>query len=445
LPAAEGGARQRGGQLLGEAALAIYAAAGIVAWPAAAFLLARRRRRGKEDAERQGERYGRTVLSRPTGPLVWVHAASVGETVAALPLIERLAAKNTVLLTTATVTAARIAESRLPAGAVHQYAPIDFHSTVRRFLDHWRPDLVLFAESELWPTTLRAVSESGIPLALVNARMSDRSFRLWRAASPIAAAVLGRVDLFLAQSPIDGERLRRLGARNIVVCGNLKLDSPPPPADQIELARLRTAIGRRRVLLAASTHPGEEDRLIACHASLRERMSDVLTILAPRHPERGEALAALIAAKGLAFSQRSRRDPIARATDILLADTIGEMGLWYRLANVAFLGGSLMPRGSQSPIEAAKLKAPIVHGANIGGFGDIYAALTAANAAKVVTEATLETTLVELIADPLERTRMADAAFACVAGLAGALDRTMTALQPYLLRIGDRHAAAARA
>ena len=444
----QGPDRARGGGaalMIGEAALSLYGGLGTLIEPFAGALLSRRLRRGKEDGARRDERFGRSRRPRPAGPLVWVHGASVGETAAALSLIERLVERRlAVLLTTGTVTAAQVAEARLPARAIHQYQPLDVPAAIGRFLTHWQPDLALFAESELWPTTLGAVCAQGIPLAVFNARISDRSFRIWRAAAPLAAAVLARVDLFLAQSDADAERLRRLGADRVVVSGNLKFDSLPLPADERELARLRHTMVGRLALLAASTHAGEEAKLIAAHASLRPTVPNLLTIIAPRHPERGDAIATAVAAAGLSIGRRSDASRFDPSADILLADTIGEMGLWYRLADVAFLGRSMVARGGQNPIEAAKLGVPIVHGPHVENFRDIYAAFADAGAADgVADDASLRSTLSRLLQDPAARAEMTRRAGACVERHAGALDRTLDALEPYLARLTcDRRAAA---
>jgi 3-deoxy-D-manno-octulosonic-acid transferase len=293
---------------------------GRVAEPLAGVLLAKREKRGKEDGSRRGERFGRASHPRPAGRLVWVHAASVGETFAVLPLIAELTLRDlSVLLTTGTVTAAAVAEQRLAPGSRHQFMPIDTPGSMERFLGHWRPDLALFAESELWPTTLAALGRRAMPLALVNARMSERSARHWRYVAPFARAVLGRVDLCLAQTTTDSERLRALGASNVVVCGNLKFDAPPPPADTALVARMRAEIGEGFVLVAASTHAGEEAAILQAHREITRRGRPLLTILAPRHPQRGDELAAEIEAAGFSLRRRSRGEPIGAATDIYLA------------------------------------------------------------------------------------------------------------------------------
>jgi 3-deoxy-D-manno-octulosonic-acid transferase len=377
---------------------------------------------------------------------VWIHAASVGETVAALTLVERLTQRGlSLLMTTGTVTAAQIAEQRLPKAAIHQFVPIDTPAAIRRFLDHWQPDLAVLVESELWPTTLRMVAERQAPVVVANARMSERSFRTWRKAPPLAAAVVSRVAQWLAQSEGDAERLRALGARNVRICGNLKFDAPLPPVDEAALREFRSAIGERPVFLAASTHAGEEAAAIAAHREIAADEKGLLTVLAPRHPERGDSIAAEVAAAHLSLGRRSQGDPIGPGTEMLLADTIGEMGLWYRLAHVAFLGGSMLPRGSQNPIEPAKLGVPVVHGEHVGAFRDVYAALTAANAVVRISDAaSLTATLRRLLADGEERKRLACAAHACVERFTGALDLTMDALLPYLDAAVTRHEASAR-
>jgi 3-deoxy-D-manno-octulosonic-acid transferase len=368
-----------------------------------------------------------------------MHAASVGETVAVLPLIERLAEWAAILLTTGTVTSAQIAAGRLPPGALHQFVPIDTPNAVARFLDHWRPDLALFVESELWPGAMDALHRRGVPLLLVNARLSERSFVRWRRLGPLARALTGCLAGAAAQSLSDAERFRALGAENVGVCGNLKFDVPPPPADPAGIERLRAAIGGRPVLLAASTHPGEEEAVLAAHAAIPADRR-LLTILAPRHPERGAALAAQISAAGLTFARRSAGEPIG-AADVYLADTIGEMGLWYRLADMAFLGGSLVPRGGQNPIEPAKLLVPILHGPHVANFHDVYGALGEAGAVVPVSDAAaLGAAVRQLMDDPARRQRLAAEAQACVARSAGALDRTLAVLKPFLDRLGPHEA-----
>ncbi|NLH81953.1 MAG: 3-deoxy-D-manno-octulosonic acid transferase, partial [Phyllobacteriaceae bacterium] len=332
--------------LLGEGALALYRGIGRLIAPVLPLVLTVRTRHGKEDLRRRNERLGWPRRTRPGGPLVWIHAASVGETVSVLPLVERLVEDGfVVLLTSGTVTSARIAEDRLPRGAFHQYVPLDVAAYVERFLDHWRPDVVLFVESEIWPATIDRVSRRGVPMLLINTRMSERSFARWRRIGGLPRALFGRITQALAQAPGDGERLAALGVPTVTVTGNLKFDGSPLDCDPAEVARIVAATARRPTWIAASTHPGEEMIAARAHRLARERLPDLLTVIAPRHPDRGDALRTDLAEQGLAVASRSRRELPGPATDVYLADTIGEMGLVYRLAPIAFVGGSLAPRG----------------------------------------------------------------------------------------------------
>lgn len=428
------------GSVFGEAALSLYGLAGRLALPAAGAFLTWRARRGKEDTSRRSERFGGATLARPDGPLIWVHAASVGETVAATPLIRSLREGGpALLLTTGTLTAADVAARRLRDVALHQFAPIDTPVTIRRFLDYWRPDLALFAESELWPTVMKSLGRRQVPLVVISARMSERSYKSWRRFPPLARAVVGRAELFLAQTLADAERLRALGAGQVRVCGNLKFDVPPPPADDAALAALRKTIGARPVLVAASTHPGEEAMVASAHAELAHRGVPLLTVMAPRHPKRGDAVADEVGRSGLQISRRSAGDDIGASTDIYLADTIGEMGLWYRLADVAFLGGSLVSRGGQNPIEPAKLRVPVLHGPHVGNFRDVYSALSEAKAVMKIEDGyDLAAAVRRLLEDAHERDRLTREAHACVERFTGALDRTLDALAPFLAT--SRHA-----
>ena len=407
------------------------------AQPLATWLLTRRIKRGKEDPARLAERYGQASVPRPSGPLVWLHGASVGELLAIVPLVERLRAMNfAVLVTSGTVTSAALAAQRLPPGAVHQFIPLDAPKFVAQFLDHWHPDLALFVESDLWPNLILASSDRGIPIILVNGRVSERSFQRWRLASGGIAALLERFDLCLTQSNADTQRYARLGASHITSIGNLKLDVPPPPVDRAILRDLKSAIGVRLVIAAASTHAGEETAVIGAHKRLRTKHSSLLTVIAPRHPERGRAVAEMAKAAGLSVAQRSRGELPKSDVDIFVADTLGELGLVYRLAPIVFMGGSLASHGGQNPIEPIRLGAAVVHGPHVWNFAEIYDALDAARGAQAIAdEETLTTCLSAWLTDPTSRTAVADAAMTTVRTLSGALERTLTALEPYLMQL----------
>jgi len=419
-------------------ALRFYRLACIAAAPTVApRLLARRLKRGKENPARLGERYGQAGLPRPRAPLIWLHGASVGEMLAVIPLIERLRAEDfCVLMTSGTVTSAALAERRLPAGALHQFIPLDAPRFVGRFLDHWRPDLALFVESDLWPNLILACRDRAIPIILVNGRVSERSFSRWRLLPGAIAALLERFDLCLAQSSADAQRYGTLGAPHVSITGNLKLDVPAPPADLPTLRALKSNIGERAVIAAASTHADEEKDVIAVLRRLRAKYPRLLTIIAPRHPERGPGIAEAAKVAGLAVALRSRGEPPTADVDVFVADTLGELGLIYRLAPIVFMGGSLASHGGQNPIEAIRLGAAIVHGPHVWNFAEIYATLDAAHGAELVAdEEGLMTCLADWLANPMARKAVADAALVTVGKLEGALERTLAALEPYLMQL----------
>ncbi len=426
-------------EALAELALAAYRRAGGLVAPLLGLFLAVRGRAGKEERSRRDERHGLAAAARPPGPLVWVHAASVGETLAVMGLVERLAGGGlAVLLTTGTVTSAAIAAGRLPAGAIHQYVPLDVSAWIGRFLDHWRPSLAVFVESEIWPATIHQLTTRAIPQVLVNARVSERSARRWRLLDGLPRALFGRFALTLAQSSADAERLRGLGAEPVVVTGNLKFDGAALGVDTAELGRLEAAIGDRSTWIAASTHPGEEAIVAAAHGRLAREIPGLLTVLAPRHPRRGDEIRALLAEAGVDVASRSLGETPSGATDVYLADTIGEMGLIYRLAPVAFVGGSLVPHGGQNPIEPAHLGTAVLHGPHVANFRDLYRELDETGGARVVTGLDdLVAAVAAALTDPITAATCAELARAVVERSSGSLDRTVAALAPLLARLAD--------
>ena len=405
--------------------------------PLAPALIKRRLKLGKEDPARIGERRGMSENVRPHGPLVWIHGASVGEVLAAAALIEKLRALNIrILLTSGTVTSAAIVAKRFPADIIHQYVPYDSPRYVARFLDHWRPSLALFIESDLWPNLILSSAARRLPMVLINGRMSQRSFPRWRRMSGTISALLGQFEVCLAQSKVDAQRFATLGSRNVVITGNLKLDVPAPPADSARLERLMAVTRGRPVIVAASTHPGEEEILLEAHRALAGFFPSLLTVIVPRHPDRGEAIARMVEATGLHGALRSREELPTAATDVYVADTMGELGLFYRLAPIVFMGGSLVPHGGQNPIEAVKLGASIVHGPHVFNFTDVYEALDGAGGARQAdAQEALVKQLGQLLADPAAREASVAAATRVVEQLGGALERTLTALEPYLLQL----------
>ncbi|HMF23602.1 MAG TPA: 3-deoxy-D-manno-octulosonic acid transferase [Pseudolabrys sp.] len=417
--------------------LRTYQLLSAMAAPLASLVLARRVRRGKEHRQRLSERRGESRIARPEGPLVWLHGASVGELASVLPLIERIRTRALpVLVTSGTVTSSGLAEQRLPRGVVHQFVPLDVPRFVRRFLDHWRPDLALFVESDLWPNMMIEVSARGVPMVLINGRLSENSLRRWRRVPRSIANLLRRFDLCLAGTSSDAARFGELGAQQVVITGNLKLDVPAPPADEAKLVALRDAIGGRPAIAAASTHPGEEGAVIEAHCRLRANFPGLLTLIAPRHPERGPGVVEIAAATGLNAVQRSRGELPGRSTEIYVADTLGELGLIYRLAPVVFVGGSLVKHGGQNPIEAAKLRAAILHGPHVWNFADIYAALDDARGAEQVDDVNhLTESIAAWLSDPDACARVAQTGHAAVESLGGALERTLASLDPYLMQL----------
>lgn len=419
------------------ATLRAYRRLAAAAMPFAPLVLRERMRRGKECPERVSERRGESRIRRPHGPLVWAHGASVGEIMAMIPLVSRMRARGfNVLVTSGTTTSAELAERRLPAGVIHQFVPLDAPRFMARFLDHWRPGLALIAESDLWPNMIVESAARGIPLILINGRLSERSYVRWRKAPATIAALLERFDLCLAQSPHDADRYAELGAPRVTMTGNLKLDVPAPPADAAKLAAAQAAVERRSVIVAASTHPGEEAAVIDAHLRLRRSFRNLLTILVPRHPERGAGVVSIADVAGLRSAMRSRGELPDARTEIYVADTIGELGLIYRLSSIVFMGGSLVRHGGQNPIEAAKLGTPILHGPHVWNFADIYSALDAARGAEEVANAeSLAQRIGAWLSDARLRATAAEAALNTVEVLGGALDRTLSAIDPYLMQL----------
>jgi len=416
--------------------LALYRAAATVAGPALRFYLRRREETGKEERARIGERFGIASQPRPDGPLIWIHAASVGESVSVLPLLERIRETRpglNFLVTTGTVTSARLMADRLPDDAVHQYVPLDRPRWVRAFLDHWRPDLALWVESEFWPILLSETRARGIPAVLANARISPRSYAKWRRAPGLIRELLASFALCLAQDEQDAECLRELGAARIHLPGNLKFAGPPPPADFTALAALERVVEGRPCWLAASTHRGEEDIAAAAHRALAASRPGLLTIVIPRHPTRGPEIAAMLRGRGLKTAVRSADEPITPDTAIYVADTMGELGVFYRLSNVAFVGGSLVAHGGQNVLEAAKLGCAIVHGPHMENFRAIAAELAAAGASATVRDADdLAAAIGPLLDDAALRERRGAAALRVANDKTGILDAVLAELSPFL-------------
>ena len=409
--------------------LAFYAAATGLAEPLAPGLLRRRAARGKEDPARIGERLGRAGVPRPPGPLVWLHGVSVGESLSLLPLAQALARPGlTLLVTSGTRTSAELLGKRLPPGAIHQYAPVDAPGAVRRFLDHWRPDAAIQVESELWPNLILGAKARGAKQALISARMTQASADGWGRAPGAARALLSAFDLVLPQDDDTEARLRTLGAATGPHL-NLKNIGEALPADPAELERLKTAIGGRRVVLAASTHPGEDEIVARAAAG-----TGALLIVAPRHPDRGEAVAALLTRAGYRTARRAAGEPLTEATTAYVADTLGEMGVFFRACDVAVMGGSFVPGiGGHNPLEPARLGVPILTGPDVFNAASTYDEMFERVAAiSCADQAALARDLRGLLNEPLIAPRIGRAALAYAERQGAALDEALALLKPLL-------------
>jgi 3-deoxy-D-manno-octulosonic-acid transferase len=386
-------------------ALSSYRWIGSTIYPLVWSYLAIRAAKGKEDPTRRRERYGHASEPRPQGPLVWFHAASVGETNAVIPMIKEIRRRGIhVVLTTGTMTSARVVAERLGSTVIHQYVPLDFKPAVSRFLNYWEPDLAIIAESEIWPMTILELGRRHIPQVLVNGRMSDRTFARWKRRPALADALFENLALVIAQSDVDAERFRTLGALPVMVSGNLKVDTDAPPHDPQALKEYRQQIGARKTWAAISTFDGEEAAAGVVHRALKER-TGLLTII----------------------------DPLTPDVDIFLGDTIGEMGLYLRLTEVAFVGRSLFAEGGQNPLEPAMLGCAILSGGNVQNFRETYQTLAKNGSAKIVRDVEMLAKGVNyLLANDDMRRSMIDAGLETVQEMRGALSATMKGLEPYI-------------
>ena len=372
--------------------------------PLAPALLRARARRGKEDAARLPERLGHASAPRPPGRLAWLHGASVGEGLSLLPLVEALVAADPaleLLVTSGTRTSAELLGRRLPPRARHQFLPVDGPRASARFLDHWRPDLAVFAESELWPNLILGARARGAGTALVSARLSAASLRTWGLAPGAARRLLGGFDLVLAQDDDTADALARLGARDDGRL-NLKLAGAPLPTDAAVHSEVSARLDGRPMLLAASTHPGEEALALEVFGFLRGRPERPLLVIVPRHPERGPEVEALSRGQGLVTARRAARQPLTEATEVYVADTLGELGLWFRLARIALVGGSLVEGvGGHNPLEPVRLGCPTVSGEHVANWRAVYDELIAAGGVRMAAGAGgLASAFAEALVDP---------------------------------------------
>ena len=419
-------------------ALAVYRLITRLLEPLAPRLLDARAKQGKEDPARVDERLGRASVARPAGDLVWLHGVSVGETLSLLPVVERLRRHRpdlTVLVTSGTLTSATLLAQRLPTGVIHQFAPVDAPGAVAAFLHHWRPSLAVFVESELWPNLILEAHKRGVKLVLASARITEKTAEGWRRFPGAVRAILSAFDRILPQDETSADRLHSLGAR-IDGRVNLKLSGEAPPHDAAAFTRLSAAIGDRPVVVAASTHDGEEIALVRALDRLTDRLC---LILVPRHPARSAEIAAALERDGYRFARRSEGREPDRETDLYLADTLGEMGLFLRLADVVVMGGSFSaalekpPVGGHNPLEPARLGKPAVTGPDMSNWGTVTEALVAAGGLAVV-EAPwdLPAVIAPLLADDAAAKAMGERGRRAAAEAGSGLDRLWDTLAPLL-------------
>ena len=334
----------------------------------------KRKKIGKEDIKRFNERVGRPKMSRPQGRLIWLHGASVGESISMLPLINRLLELYPdvhVMVTTGTTTSAEVMAKRLPERAFHQYLPIDNPMFTTRFIRHWQPTIALWFESRFWPAMLSSIKRKNIPLILINGRISNKSFKRWQQFDFIIKELLACFTACLGQSEEDAYRLRVLGAKDAMCLGNLKYAGLPIPVDATKKEEIMRQIGNRPLWLASSTHNDEEFKIGRFLKELQQKHPNLLTMIAPRHPNRGKEIQEKLQQDyGLKVALRSAGEPIEPQTDVYVADTIGEMGIWYEISPIVFIGGSLIPHGGQNFMEPSRCRDAVIVGPHMHNFTD---------------------------------------------------------------------------
>jgi len=413
---------------------ALYSAVGTLGTPLIRAWLNKRIQRGKEDPARIQERFGYASQPRPSGTLIWLHAASVGEAQSVLTLARALLAQHpttTLLVTTGTVTSATMLASQIMPGMIHQYVPVDTYGAVKRFLHHWKPDLALWVESEFWPQLLLQTHAKHIPLLLINARLSARSEASWQRWPRHIKTILNCFNTIFAGANEDAQRLKNLGATQVVEAGNLKYDAAPLHVNEAALAPLHTMVGARPLWLCASTHANEESMVAQAHRTVMQTHPTALCIIVPRHAARGDSIAAALRAQGFTIAQRSKNEQPDSSTSLYLADTMGELGSFYSLAPLVFLGGSLIAHGGHNPLEPARQHCAIVSGPHIHNFASIMDQFSAANAIVLVADSdALAQHISACLTTPAQATAMAERAY-------GVTQKTKGATAAILARIAE--------
>ncbi len=418
----------------------LYKAVTALALPFAARRAVNKLRRAGVSVDRAHERLGHATGQRRAGPLIWFHGASVGEAKSVLPLMARIAADHpdaALLLTSGTATSAQAVAQRLPKGAVHQFAPLDGTGPMQRFLRHWRPDLCVLVESELWPTLLDMCARADIPVALLNARLSDKSAQGWKRFPATATYVLRGIVMAHCQDGRSRDHLRDMGLEMARQGANLKsmIGAPLIAPEVVDTAH--AALNGRRVWVAASTHPGEEEHVIAAHKTLLADHPDLCLILVPRHPERADKVLEVIRTCGLSVAQRSTGGTLGDGAQVYLADTMGETDLWYAVSPIVFLGGSFSDVGGHTPFEPAVVHTAILHGPHYANFSEAYAAFRLKDASVEVKDAAhLAAEISTLLTHPSRAAQLA----ANARPLAQSGDAALGDLSARLFSLAEAHA-----
>ena len=419
--------------------LDIYKTISRLSKPALIALLMRRKAIGKEIPERIAERKGRPSKDRPEGKLFWVHAASVGEVQSALVLIRAVLnayPDAQCLVTTGTVTSAALMEGKMPDRTLHQFYPLDHPKWTNSFLDYWRPDLCLWMESELWPNMLMGIQKRKIPAALINARLSPRSFRKWQKVKSSIRRLLQTFDMVLTQTEKDAEHFTALGAHDVLVSDNLKYSAKPLGYEEHDYNALARAIAGRTLITYASTHKGEEELAAQVHEALKGKYPDLLTIIVPRHPDRGQDIARICDTHALdpVLRREAKRLP-DRDTDVYIVNTIGEMGLIYDLVPFTFIGRSFSDDGGggHNPLEPALLNCAVLHGPHVQNLQDIFDNMDAAGAAmKIESKNLMIGAIGALLDDEASLSALQMKAREFATHKARVINKVMDALEPHL-------------
>ena len=396
----------------------------------------KRLKNGKEDPSRHNERQGIAQMSCPNGKLAWFHGASVGESLSMLPLISKLLEEYPelhIMVTTGTVTSADLMAKRLPERAFHQYIPIDNPTFVERFLDHWHPDIALWFESEFWPAMLSNIKKRQIPLILVNGRISNKTFKKWKLFKPVIKEILSCFNLCLGQSDEDTRRLKVLGAENTDCLGNLKYAGFNPPVDTNKKEDIMSQIGKRTTWGVMSTHNDEELQIGKHLLEAKKQIPDLLTIIAPRHPQRGPEIQQQLENIGLKTALRTEGEKITPETDVYIANTIGEIGIWYDISPIIFIGGSLIPHGGQNFIEPCRFHDAVLVGPHMHNFTDAMNRAQKADAVIQVKDAKeLVTKVISLLNDKETLSSCQSKAYNWATGEAKVLDGIVNTVKEYL-------------